>query len=123
MAYVEKQTPEFIGKDNVKSYMISNDSENIMIENQTSPLKETKGFLETKDVNVKSLEEGAYNMNERRSSLSSRSSEIDREMTEYNKELLSSSKRKPEPQNVPGSPSIDIRLSLAALSSRFNESI
>ena len=62
-------------------------------------------------------------MNERRSSLSSRSSEIDREMIEYNQELLSSRKRKPEPQNVPDSPSVDIRLSLAALSSRFNESI
>ena len=73
--------------------MISNDSDNIMIDNQTSPIKETRGFLETNDVNVKSLEEGAYNMKERRSSLSSRSSEIDREMTEYNKELLYSGKK------------------------------
>ena len=62
-------------------------------------------------------------MKERRSSLSSRSSEIDREMTEYNKELLYSSKKLNEPQGVPGSPPYDIRLSLAALSSRFNESI
>ena len=72
--------------------MISNDSDNIMIDNQTSPIKETRGFLETNEVNVKSLE-GAYDMKERRSSLSSRSSEIDREMTEYNKELLYSGKK------------------------------
>ena len=74
-------------------------------------------------MNVKSLDDGSYNVKERRSSLSSRSSEIDREMTEYNKEFHSSSKKKVEPQGVPGSPPIDIRLSLAALSSRFNESI
>ena len=103
--------------------MISNDSGNIMIDNQTSPIKETRGFLETKDVNVKNLEDGAYNMKERRSSLSSRSSEIDREMTDYNNELLYSGKKKVEPQGALGSPPIDIRLSLAALSSRFNESI
>ena len=48
-------------------------------------------------MNVKNLEDGAYNMKDRRSSLSSRSSEIDREMTDYNNELLYSGKKKVEP--------------------------
>ena len=60
---------------------------------------------------------------ERCSSLSSRSSEIDREMTDYNRELVSPAKKKPAQPGVASSPPIDIRLSLAALSSKFNESI
>ena len=43
-------------------------------------------------------------------------------MTEYNKELVSPEKKTPAPQGVSVSPTVDIRLSLAALKSKFDES-
>ena len=69
------------------------DSQNIVIDNQGSPEKQIQVFQQTEQPSAIKKQ---ITDSERRSSISSRSSEIDREMTEYNKELISPVKQKLE---------------------------